>query len=134
MRKLVGILLGLMCVEISLATSVVDVFISIPDTVCPYFTTEQRMQLITPPYRPVINELQGFSQVDDVSIENQYMHISFTNGVSLELRLLSERCQYVETVCAPICASVIRTYDEGWNLIEQQVTNWTDTESEEAYY
>lgn len=135
MRRWSIILVCLLCLEIGHAASVMDAFITIPDTVCPYFTAEQRMQLITPPYRPVRNVLEGQSQLDSISADAQYMRITFSNGFNIELQVIANQ-QYLlkENICAPVCTSVSRIYTSEWILVNKKVTEWQDAESQEVNF
>ncbi len=72
----------------------------------------------------VKNVFGNWAYVDTLDVDNGYLKISPTAGTMFEMKLFCTaadsllRIGIIETVCAPVCSSVVTFYDESWSPVE----------------
>lgn len=121
MKRIVKvILLFLLVWHTAEARSIYETFVSMPDSLCPFLTPQQRLTLVkyaeAQANDSVENLFGGYSSIR-VSQEN-YLTCSVAEGVNYTLLLQADTIVFVQTVCAPLCASQVARYVANWIFID----------------
>lgn len=115
------ILLSLLYITSSLYAQlpVGQLFLSMPDSLCPYLDMKQRVVLLEYANQnlsdSVDNIYGGHSSV--TAKTDNYLCIQVTDGISLELLTDSDSFCLIQTACAPICSSIVKRYFANWMFI-----------------
>lgn len=139
-RFLLIILLTVSCLCTS-AQQVAEVWISMPDSVCPFINEQQRLSLIQ--YAKagltdtIVNQFDGKTYLDSVDLQNNYISAQITANMRMELTteriivlqvedeaVVDECIRIRTTVCAPICSTFTTWYDFVWNIIKREKSPW----------
>lgn len=139
-KPLLIILLTVSCLCTS-AQQVAEVWISMPDSVCPFINEQQRLSLIQ--YAKagltdtIVNQFDGKTYLDSVDLQNNYISAQITANMRMELTteriivlqvedeaVVDECIRVSKTVCAPICSTFTTWYDFAWNIIKREKSPW----------
>ncbi len=119
-RSLFILLLGVSFIG-NAKISLHDAFISMPDTLCPFLEIQQRSFLanVSSLSDTIPNRLNGETAV--IERTEQMLRVFITEGVEYDLLLQNDTIIFIQTVCAPICSSVVKQYDSNWNYLNTVV-------------
>lgn len=112
---------------------------TVPDTLCPYLNTQQRVLLAADAtkgvYDTIPNQLGGRAWVEALS--EQSVTFRLTPSLTMQVDAGSDTLTVTQTCCAPICSSITRQYDYSWNLLSITRSQWdaeqTDEEREQLF-
>ncbi len=98
-------------------TNVRDAFIVMPDTLCPFFDTQQRAYMVNRALvgDTIANRLNGKSVITEQTDSTLRIHIA--EGVEYTLRMHTDTITFIQTVCAPVCASIVKQYKADWTYL-----------------
>lgn len=106
-----------------------DVFVSIPDSLCVYLDKNERQAMVTEALsnkgEGINNKLNGVSSILWFTDDCAFINLSVSS--TLQLRILpssdgtSTVC-LINTVSAPASESIIKFYDSEWNLSESKIS------------
>lgn len=147
MRKalLIGLLL---CVSLFTRAQIAQVWIGMPDSLCPYLNVQQRKLLLDNAVKGVFdsipNQLGGTSQMESLDKANNSLRVRLSKSLTMQLTLHLDTLQLAgstveieQTLCAPICATLTRQYSLTWTLLSQTMSKWdaelTDEEKEQLF-
>ena len=136
-------LIGLL-VTASLFThaQIAQVWIGMPDSLCPYLNIQQRKLLLDNALKGVFdsipNQLGGSSQMEAVDKANNSLRVRLTRSLTMQLSLRvdtlhleNSTIQLEQTLCAPICSTLFRQYSLSWILLAQTRSKWDAEQSDE---
>ncbi len=94
-----------------------DVFTSMPDTLCPFVDLQNRVCMVRiAGCDTVPNRLDGVSYLID---QTKYsLRVQIADGVEYGLLLHNDTITFIQTVCAPVCASIVKQYDSEWHYLQ----------------
>lgn len=127
MKKIrIYILLLVLCVTNAVAQSPIEAFLSTPQELCPYFNDAQRnaigQQLVvamrendTTVLRPVSNLFGKESR--PLSLTEKSLCLQVAEGIEYDWLVGNGTIIMIETLCSPICASVVSEYSIDWKFI-----------------
>lgn len=108
------------------ALSPVEAFFSMPDELCPYFNRAQKMVLCNQLEAArkenrsdslyAVPNLFGTESVP-LELTDSLLRIQITDGVEYSWWVCADGIVFVQTVCAPVCSSVVGLYDAGWTWL-----------------
>ena len=105
------------CVTAAMAMAQASrVFMTLPDSLCPFFSPQQRITLLR------LAQVGATDSVDNLfsgksvitSLSDTRLTLSVADGVEYLLALKADTILLVNTVCAPVCSSVVRSYVANW--------------------
>lgn len=105
------------------AQSVADVFLTMPDDLCPYLNTRQRLYLLEYAKAGTTDSVVNMFDVPSSVLEykEDLLRLQIVDGIEYDLFLHADTLYFVQTACAPICHSVVKAYDKQWNLLRNIV-------------
>lgn len=110
-------------------------WIFMPDSLCPYLTSQHRRMLCDQASRGVYdtipNQLGGQSWIESLDNDNALLRVRLTNALTMELSLRQDTVVLAETVCAPLCSTITRTYNLSWVLLSETRSPWDAEQTEE---
>lgn len=120
-RLLTAILVGLISLTASAQIAINQVFLTLPDTICPYLGVNEKKFLIEYSNQnlqvEVDNLFGGKSSI--ISKSDNHLVLQATEGVVIEILLDKDGFYCITTACAPICSSVVNRYIGNWMFIER---------------
>ncbi len=95
-----------------------DAFVSMPDTLCPFLDVQQRAYLlnVAPIGDTIPNRFDGRSVLKERTEQNIGLQVA--EGVEYTLFVQNDTITFIQTACAPICASVVKQYDGEWRYVQ----------------
>ena len=138
-----ALLIGLLAV-VSLCTraQIAQVWVGMPDSLCPYLNIQQRKMLLDNALKGIFdsipNQLGGSSQIEAVDKANNSIRVRLTRSLTMQLSLQVDTLQLEnttirleQTLCAPICSTLIRQYSLSWVLQDETRSLWDAEQSDE---
>ena len=116
------------CMTTSAQQLAKDLFVNMPDTVCPLLTPINRADCIdfleSNMKAKVENRFNKTSEMTELS--NDYIQVQVSPQSTWQMKLLSvnDSTQIIctiSTVCAPVCDSDIRFYSDKWQLLPTSI-------------
>ncbi len=110
---------GLLALGSSAQINVRDAFLTMPDTLCPFLDKVQRYYLLTAAAEGTLDTVQNRFNGESSIIELQpnVLRVHIAEGVEYDLLIQTDTITLIQTVCAPICASVVKQYDSLWQYL-----------------
>lgn len=133
--------IALLLLALSAQAQVAQVWVSMPDSLCPYLNAQHRKVLWEQAARGVFdtipNQLGGQSFITAIDKENNVLSVQLTQSMTMELTLQTDTIVLTETVCAPLCSTLTRRYNYAWMLLSETHSPWdaeqTDEEKEQLF-
>jgi len=147
MRKIVFILF-LTLTSLAAQAQIAQVWVGMPDSLCPYLNIKQRKLLLDNALKGVFdsipNQLGGSSRMESVDKVNNSVSVRLTRAMTMQVSLLVDTMQVEnsviqvdQTVCAPICSTLSRQYSLSWVLLAETRSPWdaevSDEEKEQLF-
>ena len=133
MRKVFFI--AFLLLALGVQAQVAPMWIIMPDSLCPYLTSQHRKLLCEQAFRGVYdtipNQLGGHAYIESLDKDNTLLRVRLTNSLTMELSLRQDTVILAETVCAPLCSTVTRTYNLSWMLLSETRSPWDAEQTEE---
>ena len=123
----------------AISTLLISAVYMMPDSICPYLNSQQRVLLLTDAtkgvYDTIPNQLGGRSWVEESSDQTVTFHL--TSSLTMKLEASTDTITVTQTLCAPICSSTTRTFNNSWILLYETRSKWdaeqTDEEKEQIF-
>lgn len=123
----------------AISTLLISAVYMMPDSLCPYLNSQQRVLLLTDAakgvYDTIPNQLGGRSWIEESSDSTVTFHL--THSMTMTLEASADTVTVIQTLCAPICSFTTRTYNKDWNLLYETRSKWeaeqTDEEKEQIF-
>ena len=123
----------------AISTLLISAIYMMPDSLCPYLNPQQRVLLLTDAAKGVHdtipNQLGGRSWVEESTDLTVTFHL--TQSMTMQVEASNDTIKVTKTLCAPICSSTTRTYNNSWLLISETRSKWdaelTDEEKEQLF-
>lgn len=147
MRK--ALLIGfLLIVSLFTHAQIAQVWIGMPDTLCPYLNMHQRKLLFDNASKGVFdsipNQLGGSSQMESLDKTENSLRVRLSRSLTMRLTLRIDSLQLAnstieleQVLCAPICSTLTRQYSLSWKLLTESKSKWdaelTDEEKEQLF-
>lgn len=118
------------------AQTVALCWVALPDTLCPYFTAEQRFQLLSSAqqgeYPERDNLLGGKSHIDTLDLKAGYLRVSLTASMTQELWYGGDSVLTLRnTYCTPRCTELERRYDPAtFRLLSREIRTFRPDSTE----
>ncbi len=95
-----------------------EAFIAMPDTLCPFLDVQQRAFLanVASVSDTIPNRLNGKSAV--IERTEQALRVHIADGVEYSLLVQNDTINFIQTVCAPVCASIVKQYTSDWQYLQ----------------
>ncbi|MCQ2335295.1 MAG: DUF3256 family protein [Paludibacteraceae bacterium] len=107
--------------SIMMQAQIAELWIGMPDSLCPYLSQQQRYYLIQYAKQGTIdtvsNNMQGRTYIDTLDVQHDYLRVQMTQKMTWELRTDSSTYSIRTTVCTPKCASITRYYSPLWEYM-----------------
>jgi len=147
MRK-IAFILFLTLTSLAAQAQIAQVWVGMPDSLCPYLNIQQRKLLLDNALKGVFdsipNQLDGSSQMVSLDKDNNSISIRLTHSLTMQLLLQvdtmqveNSTIQLEQTVCAPICSTLSRQYSLSWVLLSETRSKWdaevSDEEKEQLF-
>ncbi len=120
LKRLLFIVLMGLSIGVSAQVSVKDAFHMIPDMLCPFLDKQQRFYMIMKAefgeLDTIDNRLNGKSTI--ISLTPQTLRVQIADGVEYGFMVQNDTITFVQTVCAPVCASIVKQYDREWHYLQ----------------
>ncbi len=124
------IALSLSC---TMEAQVAEAFLSMPDTICPYLSTQQRVHLVqyakAGDFSAIPNRFDGEARIDSINLPANYMALHVTSNTRWEITTLAGMICIRQTISfgpseaeetQPRTAECCFFYDFAWNLLRQE--------------
>ena len=105
------------------AYNAVDALFEMPDDMFPMLPHSHRIELCriinsyTDGYAndslPLLNE--GFVRIERLADDKSEITISITDVLTVSIFYIDSRMYLIQTYCAPICSSIVKSYTEHWS-------------------
>jgi len=132
--KRVLIILAMVASTLSVRAQLAEAWINMPDSLCPYLNSTQRLQLYqyasAGSFDTITNSFDGKTVVDSINSQVGYLSLQVTPTLHWRLFIVydldkqtGESRKYIGLVsecCAPRCSTFRTIYDLDWNLIERR--------------
>lgn len=127
-------LIVVFCSAWSVAQTIEKVFLDMPFALNPILDAQQRLELLE--YAKagmadsIVNKFGAWSYMPEVDTKRGYLRFSLAKGTEMELLLVRQpndsvcHIGMIETVCAPICSSIVSLYDTAWNKLPVQLPDF----------
>lgn len=96
-----------------------QLFVSMPDSLCPYFDMRTRLLMVEyfneSVHDSVENVYDGKSCV--INKTDKYIKVHVADGFTMELIADTTSFYLIQTACAPICSSIVKHYFDYWQYI-----------------
>lgn len=120
MRRIVAIfLLAGSVLTLKAQLTVSEAFVTMPADLFPYLNTKQRLYLLE--YAKAGSTDSIINLFDEPTSVPAYqpdmLGIKVAEGVEYDLLLKGDTIIFIQTVCAPICSSIVKVYDKKWNYL-----------------
>ena len=133
--------IALLLLALTAQAQVAQVWVSMPDSLCPYLSAQHRKVLWEQAARGIFdtipNQLGGRSYIASIDKENNALSVQLTRSMKMELTLQADTIVLTETVCAPLCSTLTRYYTYAWMLLSETRSKWdaeqTDEEKEQLF-
>lgn len=111
-----------------------EAFYTMPDSLCPYFSYSQKQTLIGHLQLALISrkpvELKTVTNrfgTESTALELTYnmLRLQVTEGVECVWWVGKDEIVFIQTLCAPVCASVATLYDKEWNYMKRLLPDET---------
>lgn len=113
--------LGLMSVMSYAELSVEHIFLTMPDSICPYIGLTEKRYLLEYANEGIQLEVEnlygGYSKV--IEKTNTYFSIEATKGFFITILSQDDGFYCILTACAPVCSSVVNRYIGNWIFLER---------------
>ncbi len=120
LKRLLFIVLMGLSISVSAQVSVKDAFHMIPDTLCPFLDKQQRLYMIMKAefgeLDTIENRLDGKSTI--IELTQQTLRVQIADGVEYGFMVQNDTITFVQTMCAPVCASIVKQYDSEWLYLQ----------------
>ncbi len=95
-----------------------DAFVSMPDTLCPFLDVQQRAYLlnVAPIGDTIPNRFDGQTVLKERT--ERTVGLQVADGVEYTIFLQNDTITFIQTACAPVCASVVKQYDAAWHYLQ----------------
>ncbi len=107
-------------IGVSAQVSVKDAFHTIPDTLCPFLDEQQRLYMVMKAefgeLDTIDNRLNGKSTI--IALTPQTLRVQIADGVEYGFMVQNDTITFVQTMCAPVCASIVKQYDSEWLYLQ----------------
>lgn len=111
------------------ALSPVEAFYTMPQELCPYFNYTQKKALVEQAVRfeetqdsaflaTAIPNLMGESS-HSLGLSDGCLRLQIADGVEYDWLVQADTIYFVQTLCAPVCASVVTKYNSEWGLLQK---------------
>lgn len=117
----------------AMKAQVAEAFLSMPDTICPYLSTQQRVHLVqyakAGVFSPIPNRFDGEARVDSINLSANYIALHVTSNTRWEITTLAGMICLRQTITfgpfeaednQPRTAECSFFYDFAWNLLRQE--------------
>lgn len=101
-----------------------EAFYTMPDTLCPYYNYAQKRMLCdqltgTDSKEYAVQPVPNLFGTESVPLEmtDKVLRIQVTEGVEYDWMISPEGIVFVQTLCAPVCSSLVDLYDEQWHFL-----------------
>ena len=146
MRK--AFFIAFLLLALGVQAQVAQVWIGMPDSLCPYLNVQQRKLLYDNALKGVFdsipNQLGGSSQMELLDKTNNSLRVRLSRSLTMQLALRVDTLQPAnstieieQTLCAPICSTLTRQYTLSWTLLAATMSKWdaelTDEEKEQLF-
>ena len=121
MKKIYFHIIAFLILPLGLAAQTApQVLFFMPYDLCPTLTPQDRKQLMliaNSHLNDTVNTTQGGKVwVDSVSVDKNYMRLHIAEDVTFTIFVDDDsRIYLIRDYCAPLCSSVVTSYDAGWN-------------------
>lgn len=117
---IVGILLSLT----PLYAQLTDAWLSMPDTVCPFLTQQQRFHLLQYANAgmtdTIVNRFEGKTYVDSVNLSASYLSVQMTANSRWVITTAASMIRIEKVVSAPLPSTTFYYYDHTWKLLRKE--------------
>lgn len=133
MRK--TLVIGLLMLAFTAQAQIEQVWVSMPDSLCPYLNVQQRKFMLDYALRgsldTIPNQLQGRSCIEQLDRTHNILRVRLTSALTAELQAGTDTITLIETVCAPLCSTLTRHYNYAWMLLGESRSAWDAEQTEE---
>ncbi len=100
-----------------------QLFVSMPDSLCPYMDMKQRVLMLEYANQKMTDSVENIYGGKSVvtNLDENYISVSISEGFTIELLTDSEGYYLIQTACAPICSSIVKRYTGNWVFLQQTV-------------
>ncbi len=119
MRKSFLILLVFLPLMVSARINVQDAFLSMPMQLFPYLNSAERftaLAAVEESNNGVI-DVQFENKTVHIEVQDEILRIQVTEGVGYTIRTDNDTILLIQTLCSPICSSVVQQYTSSGQLI-----------------
>ncbi len=107
----------MMCAQLPVG----QLFLSMPDSLCPMLDMRQRVVLLEYVNQQlqdsVVNIYGGQSRV--LAKTDNYICLEAAEGVTMEILADTSSFILIQTACAPVCSSIVKRYIANWLFMEE---------------
>ena len=140
MRRLVLIGIVALC-TLMVRAQIAEIWVSMPDSVCPYLNAQQRKQMfdraMNGVFVPTVNQLNGTSLIEAVDLPGNTLRVRYSQVQVTEIQAGNDTIVIIDHVCAPVCSTLTRRYNYAWMLLSAERSKWdaelTDEEKEQLF-
>lgn len=127
MKKILsGLSFLIICVTNMVAQSPIEAFLTMPQELCPYFNEAQRnaigQQLVVAMRENDTTILHSVPNLfgkesRPLSLTDKSMCLQIADGIEYGWLVDNNKIILIQTLCSPICSSVVSEYDMDWHRI-----------------
>ena len=115
--------------------NIAEAWISMPDSICPFLTAQQRMQMMlyaqNGDFSPVKNEFEGESRIDSINVINDYLSIQVTDNMHWVITTAAGMIRIEKVISAPMPNTTFLYYDFTWKLLRREHEPFTVEHTDE---
>ncbi len=136
MRKNLLILLAFLPLVVSARINVQDAFLSMPIQLFPYLNSAERFTALAAvdESNSGVQDVRFDNKTVHVEVEDETLRIQVTEGVGYTIKTNNDTILLIQTLCSPICSSVVQQYTSSWQLIDNVSIPPTAQISENALF
>lgn len=121
-RRSITILVLLLGVGLAVAQMPAgQLFLSMPDSLCPYLDMKQRVVMLEYANQGVTDSVENlFGGKSVVTYKSdECLQVQVAEGFGLTLFVDSTSFVLIQTACAPLCSSIVKRYVANWIFVEE---------------
>lgn len=113
------ILLTTVCASAQLP--VAQMFLSMPDTLCPYLDMRQRVMLLEYANHNATDSVENIFGGKSIVLSktDNCLELQVADGFTMTLLADSASFLLIQTACAPLCSSIVKRYVANWIYVEE---------------
>lgn len=117
MKRLLFIVMFIPCMLMAQKPNVEQAFLTIPQDLCPFFDVRTAYQMLNLAKSGVedstINFFGGKSRV--MMVLPDQITLAVADSITYDVCVTDSSIVYIQTVCVPVCNSIVRRYDSQWH-------------------